>query len=71
MIERGRLPVMRGTPLDLRPWATWKRENLLAGKSARRLGTIDRSYPRFFTSLPILRPLMAWRPQGRSMYGRP
>lgn len=56
----------RGTPIDLRPWATWKRENLLATKSGRTLASIDRAYPRFFTSLPYLRPLMDWR-----MYGRP
>ena len=48
-------------PLDSRPWATWKRENLLATPSMRHGATLVTNFPRFFSALPYLKPLIALR----------
>ena len=45
--------------LDRRPWAAWKRHNLNATPSLRK--GCDDNWPRCFSSLPILRPLLALR----------
>jgi len=44
---------------DGRPWATWKRANLLATPSMRKGCGTD--WPRMFSALPILKPLLALR----------
>jgi len=51
----------RHWPIDFRPWATWKRENLLATPSMRHGATLVTDFPRFFSALPYLKPLIALR----------
>lgn len=44
---------------DGRPWAKWKRANLLATPSLRK--GCDFDWPRMFSALPILKPLLSLR----------
>lgn len=44
---------------DDRPWAAWKRGNLFATPSLRK--GCDADWPRMFSALPILKPLLSLR----------